>query len=89
MENYRMPILDGSTDVSGNLACFLTVNTGSCFGKWNGRISAKDQRAIFGRVLLGKRKVYIDGSNETVVVARKVAFGGDWDYETFNWINLT
>ena len=34
------------TDFAANLAFFLQDKTGSIFGHWSGRMSAKDQRAL-------------------------------------------
>lgn len=63
-------------DYSANLSIFLTEKTGSCLKMWSGRLSAAEQRALFGR-FLGKGKLVIDGAAETVEHYRKVCFGLD------------
>ena len=63
-------------DYASNLATFLTNQTGSCLNSWQGRLTAKEQRALFGR-FLGKGLIYISGSCERVEHWRKVCFGLD------------
>lgn len=65
-----------SDDRAANLALFLTVNCGSCLATWRGRMSAKDQRRLFGR-FLGKGLIQIDGERELLDHWRKVCFGLD------------
>ena len=65
-------------DYAANLAIFLQEQTGSIYGSWSGRMSAKDQRALFGR-FLGKGRVYISGSAERIEHHVKVCFGLDSD----------
>ena len=73
------------TDYAANLALFLTERTGSCLAKWNGRLSAAEQRAIFGRYM-GKGTLYIDGTAETVEHWVKSCFGLDGDCTaSFKW----
>lgn len=64
-------------DTAGNLGLFLTDKTGSCLRLWVGYIRAEDQRRLFGRVI-GKGKIIIDGSQETVEMVVKVCFGTDY-----------
>lgn len=61
-----------------NMAQFLMDKVGSVLGVWRGRMTAADQRALFGR-FLGKGKITIDGGNETLIHTVKVCFGLDWD----------
>lgn len=74
--------------VAENLAIFLIDNVGSVLGQWQGRMSAKDQRGLFGQ-FLGKGKITIDGGDEILKHTIKVCFGQDWD-DTFNkkWSQL-
>jgi hypothetical protein len=65
-------------DYAANLAIFLTQETGSCFSKWAGRLTAAEQRALFGR-FLGRGRIVIDGTTETVCNRVKVCFGLDYD----------
>ena len=45
---------------------------------WAGRMSAKEQRAIFGAYIFGKKRLSINCDNQgTVEVRWKVAFGQD------------
>jgi len=57
---------------------FVLEKTGSVFGTWRGRMSAKDQRALFGQ-FLGKGLIAINGEKETIKHTRKVCFGLDFD----------
>jgi hypothetical protein len=65
-------------DYAANLAFFLLEHTGSVCGVWCGRMTASQQRALFGR-FVGKGRVIIDGTNETIVNRVKVCFGLDYD----------
>jgi hypothetical protein len=63
-------------DYAASLAFFLLENTGSIYNSWEGRLSAKQQRALFGQ-FIGKGKIYISGSCERIEHYRKVCFGLD------------
>lgn len=65
-----------------NVAFFLLEKTGGVCGKWKGKLTAKEQRTLFGSYL-GKGTIYIDGATETVEVVRTVCFGTDYEI-TFN-----
>jgi len=70
---------DGAAvDYAGSLAMFLQEKTGTVLGRWKGKMSAAEQRALFGRAL-GKGTIVIDGERETVANQVKVAFGQDYD----------
>ena len=81
------PVAD-AFDAAGNLACFLTVNAGSCFATWTGRLSAGEQRALVGAYRFGRALLTIDGSRETIRESRKVCFGTDVDTKTTHWRDL-
>jgi hypothetical protein len=66
------------TDYAANLAIFLSEKTGSCLKTWNGKLSAAEQRTLFGR-FIGKGTIVIDGTAETICNRVKVCFGMDWD----------
>jgi ribosomal protein L9 len=66
------------TDYAANLALFLQEKTGSVFGNWCGRMTANEQRELFGR-FIGKGRIIIDGLNETICNRVKVCFGLDYD----------
>jgi len=70
-------------DYAANLALFLLEKTGSIFKRWDGRMSAADQRALFGRNL-GRGTIVIDGTSETVACRVSVCFGLDYDYRNVN-----
>jgi len=72
-----MPVTTNYDHV-GNLAFFLLAKTGTILGTWRGRLTAKQQRDLFGR-FLGKGILIINGSEETLRHRVKVAFGLDWD----------
>ncbi len=61
-------------DYAANLALFLLKNTGSIFGRFVSRMTAAEQRTLFGRVV-GKGRIVIDGEKEEVS-----CFGQDYDY---------
>jgi len=65
-------------DYPANLALFLLEETGSVFNTWRGRMTAREQRALFGR-FIGKGLIVIDGTTETVLNRVKVCFGLDYD----------
>lgn len=75
-------------DFAANLAFFLLEKTGSVLGKWKGRLTAAEQRALFGQ-FLGKGTVEIDGDEETLVHWKTVGFGQDYEV-TFSrqWVQL-
>jgi hypothetical protein len=68
-------------DYAANLAVFLTERKGSCLNTWFGRMTAAEQRALFGR-FLGKGTLFIDGVEETVEHYRTVGFGFDSECTT-------
>jgi hypothetical protein len=65
-------------DIATNVAFFLLEKTGSVCGYWQGRLTAKEQRALFGR-FIGKGMLHIDGATETIAHTIKVCFGLDYD----------
>lgn len=69
--------MDRSTKVE-NLAFFLIEKTGSVLGRFSGRMSAKEQRALFGQ-FVGKGKVVIDGESEVVKHVVSRCFGLDYE----------
>lgn len=64
--------------IAANCAVFLIENGQSIFGKWSGRMPAKQQRELFG-VFLGKGEITIDGERDRVSHSRSVCFGTDYD----------
>ncbi len=75
-------------DAVANMAFFLLEKTGSVLGEWSGKLSAKEQRSLFG-AFLGKGKLHIDGAKETIQHTIKVCFGLDFDV-TFDsrWVDI-
>jgi hypothetical protein len=65
-------------DYAGNLALFLLSKTGSVLGLWMGKLTALEQRELFGKAI-GKGRIFIDGERETVANRVKVCFGLDYD----------
>lgn len=65
-------------DYAANLALFLLEKTGSVFATWAGKLTAAEQRALFGRAI-GKGTIVINGATETVCNRVKVCFGLDFD----------
>jgi hypothetical protein len=70
--------MNTDTDYAANLAIFLLKNTGSIWGQWRGRMTATEQRALFGR-FLGKGLISINGETERLKMIVKVCFGTDFD----------
>ncbi len=66
------------TDYAARLALFLLEKTGSVLGRFSARLTATEQRNLFGRVI-GKGKIIIDGADETIRNRVKVCFGHDYD----------
>lgn len=66
-------------DYAANLAFFLLEKTGTVFGRFAGKMTANEQRALFGRVI-GKGRIVIDGAEETISNLVLVCFGQDYDY---------
>ena len=76
-------------DYAANLAHFLQAHTGSVYGIWRGRMTASDQRKLFGRHL-GKGLLVIDGTQERIRMIVKVCFGTDFDTRAdISWRELT
>lgn len=65
-------------EYASNLALFLLEKTGSVTGCYASRMTAAEQRALFGQYL-GKGRIVIDGKNETICNRVKVCFGLDFD----------
>jgi hypothetical protein len=75
-------------DHASNLAMFLLERSGSVLGQWKGRLSAAEQRQVFGR-FVGKGTLIVDGATERLVHRIKVCFGHDYE-DTVNlaWRDL-
>jgi hypothetical protein len=67
-------------DRAAALAFFLMEQGKPVTGRWTGRISAADQRALFG-MLIGKGRISVDGARETVEMTVSVCFGTDFSTE--------
>jgi hypothetical protein len=65
-------------DYAANLALFLIEKTGTVFGRYIGKMTAAEQRALFGRCI-GKGSIVIDGEREEIANRVKVCFGHDYD----------
>lgn len=65
-------------DYPAALAIFLTEKTGSPLGQWSGRLTASEQRALLGRYI-GKGRIVINGTAQTVSNRVRATFGRDWD----------
>lgn len=65
-------------DYAAVLALYLLEKVGTVLGEWSGKLTANEQRALFGRAI-GRGKIVINGSNETICNRVKVCFGHDWD----------
>lgn len=65
-------------EYAAQLALFLLEKTGSIFGEWSGRMTATEQRALFGQ-FIGKGLIIINGHQETICNRVKVCFGLDYD----------
>lgn len=71
-------MIANNADIPANLALLLLDKTGTVLGRHQARMTAAEQRALFGRVI-GRGTIIIDGDNETVTNRVKVAFGMDYD----------
>ena len=65
-------------DYAANLALWLIEKRGTTLATWGTRMTADQQRALFGRVL-GKGTIVVDGERETICNRVSVCFGLDWD----------
>jgi hypothetical protein len=65
-------------DYAANLAIFLIEKTGSVFATWSGKMTANEQRNLFGRNI-GKGRIVINGDDETIRNRVTVCFGHDYD----------
>ncbi|MCG6489740.1 hypothetical protein K6U37_12350 [Vibrio parahaemolyticus] len=75
-------------DYAANLALFLLEKTGSVMGEFKGRMTAKEQRELFGR-FIGKGRIIINGAEETICNRIKVCFGFDFnDINFVKWHEL-
>ena len=72
LERIRKP------DYAAKLALFLVDKVGTIFGTWSGKLTATEQRDLFGR-FIGKGQIVIDGEQETLCNRVKVCFGLDYD----------
>jgi hypothetical protein len=66
-------------DYAANLALHLIEKTGTVFGTVEAKMTAKEQRELFGK-FLGKGTIVIDGERETISNRVKVCFGLDYDH---------
>jgi hypothetical protein len=65
-------------DYAANVTLFLLEKTGSIYGEYAARMTAAEQRALFGKYL-GKGLIIINGETNMIVNRVKVCFGLDWD----------
>lgn len=70
-------------NIAANCAVFLVSHGQSIFGRWNGRLPARDQRELFG-TFLGKGWLTINGADDTVSHTVKVCFGTDFDTQRYS-----
>jgi hypothetical protein len=66
-------------DYAANLAMYIQAQTGSVCGYVEARMTAAEQRSLFGRYL-GKGVICIDGAHEMISMRVKVGFGFDCEY---------
>jgi hypothetical protein len=69
---------DPAKDRAGFLALVLTEATGTPNGYIESRMTANEQRAVFGRAL-GRGVIQIDGFKAEISMRVKVCFGTDYD----------
>lgn len=75
-------------DAVANIAHFLQEKKGSVLATWEGKLTAKEQRALFG-AFLGKGLIRINGATENVKHIKMVGFGQDYEYTTdCTWVEL-
>lgn len=75
-------------EAAANLATYLLEKTGSVCGVYGTRMSAQEQRALFGR-FIGKGVIVINGLYETISNRVKIAYGADWeDRNIIAWRDL-
>ena len=65
-------------DYAANLSIFLIEKTNSVFSTWTGKLTAAEQRGLFGK-FIGKGKIVIDGEREIIANRVRVCFGHDYD----------
>ena len=79
---------DPAHDRAAFLALVLMELTGTTNGYVESRMTANEQRAIFGRVL-GKGVIKIDGAACEISMRVKVCFGTDYDIRNItHWRDL-
>lgn len=79
---------DPASDRAAFLALVLSEATGTTCGYIESRMTADEQRAIFGRAL-GKGVIQIDGDRAEISMRVKVCFGTDWDVRNItHWRDL-
>jgi hypothetical protein len=61
-----------------NITSFLVEQNNTVLKVWSGKLTAKQQKNIFGRYL-GKGTIVINPETETVSHIVKVCFGTDYD----------
>jgi hypothetical protein len=61
-----------------NLSTWLMAYRGSMLETWKGKLTYKEQRALFGCVI-GKGTIYLDGESEMIKHNVKIAYGADYE----------
>lgn len=74
-------------DIAANIALFLTERKGSCLATWKGKLSAAEQRSLFG-AYLGKGNFIINGAAEAIAYWITVGFGGDYDETEYTFARM-
>lgn len=71
-----------------DIGLFLTMRTGTCTGRWEGRMRAAEQRALFGR-FFGKGTLTIDGATERIQHCVTRCFGLDYEFTAdLRWADI-
>lgn len=76
--SYRMTNQGSIMNKASDLALYVLEHTGSVLGKVSRKMTAQQQRELFG-VYLGKGLIVVDGEQEIVYNQVKVCFGQDYD----------
>lgn len=75
---HNMPIKPNiAFYIAARIGQFLIEKDLYTYSYWSGKVSKKDQMKYFG-FYLGRGKIHVDGTEETIEMTKKVCFGQDW-----------
>lgn len=86
-KSFDSAFLSKIEDIHTRLSFFLLDETGTTGGLWSGKMTAAQQKVLFGKNL-GQKVLTINGFNNTLTLGWSVGFGQDYESRTYTWADI-